>query len=423
MGKRLSQSRAEGYAKSRGYKLLELYMKNNRSWLKLECKEGHIYDVVWYNFVNGNNCNDCNRKVSDKIINETVKKYNYTLIKRFLKNRRTWITVKCDQGHTYDVRWTSFNNNHKCRTCFNEQKQQVSIKLIKTTVKERGYKFIKRFMKKSYSHITVECVKGHTYDVRWDHFNNDINCRKCTINAFKNGYSKIANDLFDKINPLIKVDDIYYENNKNGEYTVWTNKFKHRSKAYRKLDFYIPSLNKCIEFQGYYWHKGTEFEDYKRELEIKEILPNIDILYVDEMDYRNNPDKVVKQCLEFFKMKKSDFIPHKLEDMVKDVVYKPYIPLQIIPKLTVVVSDKKYKDLLMKILKLSPAKCEVRNINSLEYPTGDRVIFIEPPVCCKLCGFSVDKLITVNYKLTDEEYKSIYPTISYRGGTIEEITI
>ena len=93
------------------------------------------------------------------------------------------------------------------------------------------------------------------------------------------------------------------------------------------------------------------------------------------------------------------------------------------PKTTVVVSNKRYQKLLLTILKLSPATLTINRTDYIEYPTGDRVMFVNPPVCCKLRGYSIDKLILVNYKLTDEEYNQVYPNIVAICGIIEELTI
>ena len=106
--------------------------------------------------------------------------------------------------------------------------------------------------------------------------------------------SQISQSLFKQINKQLPQDlDVYYYDNQH-EYRVNT------KISYRLLDFYIPSLNKCIEFNGTYWHgfDDSETKDYIREQEIKEILPDIDFWYVDEQDYRDNPDQVVVDCLQ-----------------------------------------------------------------------------------------------------------------------------
>lgn len=124
----------------------------------------------------------------------------------------------------------------------------------------------------------------------------------------KCSYSNVSQELFIKIYNIIgeKFGKVYfainhidgvYDNDFNNEYVVET-----VQGSFRLLDFYIPSLNKCIEFNGLYWHDqkpgGKEREEI-REKEILEVMPTLKIFNVKEMDYANDPDKVLQQCLEF----------------------------------------------------------------------------------------------------------------------------
>jgi hypothetical protein len=112
---------------------------------------------------------------------------------------------------------------------------------------------------------------------------------KARINGFKANhkthYSKISQELFDFIrNQLIesnkiKCNDIFYATN-NGEYIVRCENTKAPM-----LDFYIPSLNKWIEFDGDYWHgekRGNQERDRRRETEIFKAIPGIQLKRVKE---------------------------------------------------------------------------------------------------------------------------------------------
>jgi hypothetical protein len=120
--------------------------------------------------------------------------------------------------------------------------------------------------------------------------------------GFVNGYSDISQELFKEIHKRInnKFVDIYYAINgqeKNNEYCLIVNKNK-----VRKLDFYIPSVNKWIEFDGNYWHdgaRGNQQRDNEREKEIKESINGIKLMRVKETDYNKDKDKVIKECVEF----------------------------------------------------------------------------------------------------------------------------
>ena len=71
------------------------------------------------------------------------------------------------------------------------------------------------------------------------------------------------------------------------------------------IDFYIPSLNLAIEFDGSYWHsgrfKGTKPTNEARDARIAETLPGIRLLHVSEIKNIGYHASAVEQCLEFIK--------------------------------------------------------------------------------------------------------------------------
>ena len=119
-------------------------------------------------------------------------------------------------------------------------------------------------------------------------------------------YSIVSQSLFKQVYDLIDYDDVYfatkhhngiYDDGNNDEYIVHT----HNDRI-RFLDFYIPSIKKCIEFDGDYWHgkkPGNKERDFIREQEIKDSITGIDILHIKECEYKKNPDAIVNMCLEF----------------------------------------------------------------------------------------------------------------------------
>ena len=73
-------------------------------------------------------------------------------------------------------------------------------------------------------------------------------------------------------------------------------------KSYVKLDFYVKDIDKCIEFDGDYWHgqkRGNQKRDKIREVEIMKSYPTLKIFHVKERDYKNDPEKVINECLDF----------------------------------------------------------------------------------------------------------------------------
>lgn len=127
----------------------------------------------------------------------------------------------------------------------------------------------------------------------------------------KKSFSKISQTLFWWIDELLneKYKKIYFAEKKNEQNTFENNEFMVRTtnNTNRFLDFYIPKIKKCIEFDGDYWHDintvGNVERDKIREEEIIDTIKDIQILHIKEKDYNDDPEKVINQCLEFLDAK------------------------------------------------------------------------------------------------------------------------
>lgn len=129
----------------------------------------------------------------------------------------------------------------------------------------------------------------------------------------KKSSSNVSISLFDLTNKEIgdKYECIY---GLGSEYIVHTGRGKGDIKSARLLDFYIPSLNKWIEFYGDYWHKNPRacnifksnpvnsaecwVSDRRRTKIISSILGTKPLI-IWESDYRSDPEGTVSRCLDF----------------------------------------------------------------------------------------------------------------------------
>jgi hypothetical protein len=127
--------------------------------------------------------------------------------------------------------------------------------------------------------------------------------KKWLSNFKRYGFSIVSQNLFWKIFEETKLDCVFATNN-NGTYDE-THNLEYKVEvetSYVKLDFYIPSLNKWIEFDGDYWHgekRGNQERDKKREKLIFDAIPGIQLKRIQERDYKTNPEKIVNECVEW----------------------------------------------------------------------------------------------------------------------------
>ena len=125
-------------------------------------------------------------------------------------------------------------------------------------------------------------------------------CRAKMCNG--RGYSKISQEVFWQIYKEIEDDykDIFFaELNMNaGIHQEYMHTCNNKKRYF--FDFYIKDNNKIIEFDGSYWHgpkRGNQERDRLRNEQL--IEEGFDIYHIKENDYRAEPEKIIKQCLNF----------------------------------------------------------------------------------------------------------------------------
>lgn len=124
-------------------------------------------------------------------------------------------------------------------------------------------------------------------------------------------WSKISQELFWGIWEHIKDEfaptDVFFATFKEGSLDESTNReYKLiTARGYRLADFYIKSLDMSIEFDGAFFHgkKGYRDDDFdrKRDVEIMEAHPEHFIWHVGEMDFRNNKETIIRQCVNLIR--------------------------------------------------------------------------------------------------------------------------
>jgi very-short-patch-repair endonuclease len=129
----------------------------------------------------------------------------------------------------------------------------------------------------------------------------------------KVNYSKISQEMFISIyNELLNFgfyDKVYFakldennnihENNKNYEYRL------RLKKSYILPDFFIPSLNLIIEFDGIYYHRETsENKERERRRDQNIINSGYYVLHISEKEYLNNKELTVLKLVNFILKRK-----------------------------------------------------------------------------------------------------------------------
>lgn len=126
--------------------------------------------------------------------------------------------------------------------------------------------------------------------------------------------SRMSREFFSKLENELRrsghIFDCMYEGINRKEYCVGTGSIVNDNRRNRRLDFYIPELNKWIEFNGNYWHRNPLlYGDDEVSIRIREndahklkcIHSKINTypLIIWEYDYVRYSDKCIYEALNF----------------------------------------------------------------------------------------------------------------------------
>ena len=127
-------------------------------------------------------------------------------------------------------------------------------------------------------------------------------------NYQKVNYSKISQEMFISIyKELLNVgffDKVYFAKlDKNNNIHESKNNYEYRlklNKSYILPDFFIPSLNLILEFDGTYYHRDTT-ENKEREMRRDEniIDSGYSVLHISEKEYNENKELTILKVVNF----------------------------------------------------------------------------------------------------------------------------
>ena len=151
-----------------------------------------------------------------------------------------------------------------------------------------------------------KCIEKYGYD---DGYKKWIDRQEKWLNNYqKVNYSKISQEMFISIyKELLNVgfyDKTYFAKlDKNNNIHENKNNYEYRLKlnnSYILPDFFIPSLNLILEFDGTYYHRDTT-ENKEREKRRDENIVNsgYKVLHISEKEYNDNKELTILKIVNF----------------------------------------------------------------------------------------------------------------------------
>jgi len=185
MGRKLTYEFVKGYIESEGYRLLSTEYMNAKKKLELMCSEGHKLNIDWRHFQQGTRCIKCYQnslRLTIGYIKEQIPIIapGYKLLSTEYKNVDSKLEFLCGRGHKFVMDWYHFDKRkQRCPECAGNKKLTIENIRKQTTIIAPGYKLL------STKYINVDlklkfiCDNGHTFFMKWDHFQANHRCHKC----------------------------------------------------------------------------------------------------------------------------------------------------------------------------------------------------------------------------------------------------
>lgn len=167
-----------------GYTIMDDYYRNDATKLEIVCPQGHSFLMNWNSFFQGKGCHTCEKGVRWDIesVREKALERGYTLISKSYKNTLTSLKMICPSGHPYSAKWGNFMTGFGCRICASAKgglARRIDFSDILNDIEKSGYKYISGNYVNVKTKVTLQCEKGHQYDVTINSFRSGCRCPIC----------------------------------------------------------------------------------------------------------------------------------------------------------------------------------------------------------------------------------------------------
>lgn len=327
----------------RSYVLIELIKNGDSRQIIFSDKDGYKYKTSWENFKNSQNFKQVT--YSNPFSIENIKLYlklnniPIELVSTEFQNVSDKIEFKMECGHNYKISWHGMSKlkTYVCPDCYNiiaGINRRIPYEKVDNLFKENNLKIIGKY---ELVNIPVDCVdeKGYKGKVEYDNlkqgksFSRFSSSNPYTIDNIKNWIkendlsisiiSKEYNNDKEDMEWKCKCGKHFYKcwdyvrskkglccdecfNKSKNEETFmkylknnnidFLREYKFEDCVYKKplpFDFYIPSLNLCVEIDGEQHYRPTRFNGISDEKSIKNLkLQNKKDKIKDDYCYKNN---------------------------------------------------------------------------------------------------------------------------------------
>jgi urease gamma subunit len=172
----------QNLAKMRGGKCLSKEYVNNKTKLKWQCNEGHVWEAVPSSVAKRTWCPICGKKKSHESNKLTIEEMQLIaqnrkgkcLSKKYIDNR-TKLEWQCKQGHIWEATPNHVKNGTWCPVCIGKNQD---IRDMHKLAERRGGKCLSSKYTNNRTKLTWQCGKGHTWEATPHNIRNHW-CPEC----------------------------------------------------------------------------------------------------------------------------------------------------------------------------------------------------------------------------------------------------
>lgn len=191
-------------------------------------------------------------------------------------------------------------------------KLAIKDRVSNTTIKyyiDKGYSIddSEKLLKERQTTFSLEkCIEKYGYDKghkkwidrqeKWLNNYQKVNYSKISQEMFISIYKELRNVGFSDKVYFAKLDknDNIHESKNNCEYRLKLNK------SYILPDFFIPSLNLILEFDGTYYHRDTTENKQREKIRDENIINSgYNVLHISEKEYKDNKELTILKLVNY----------------------------------------------------------------------------------------------------------------------------
>ena len=243
--------------KDRGIKLISTEYINRRTIMEWECELGHIWESDYDHVRRGQGCKVCNLdyKIDIGKIREAVENRGWELLSDSYTSSTSKYTIRCNNGHTISLPWSSISRDVGCSYCYGNKKSTVED--IKLLAEDNELELIEISDTNTRAKSVFRCKKsGHTFEAKPNTIQQSKGkaCPRCHSSNISLQQKEVT-DFVEEI---------------QGSNTLCNTKPLTAKDGQRlELDIYIPDKSFAIEYHGLVWHSerpmfGIDKEKFKK---------------------------------------------------------------------------------------------------------------------------------------------------------------